>query len=90
MIALMSLRRLREGDALEDADVVLARGSELGQAMLQAYALQCHCLVESTGSGRIRSASSAASANSARRSVSTRSCLLHRIATLSAVSFIVT
>jgi hypothetical protein len=35
MIALVSLRRLREGDVLEDADVVLARGSELGQAMLQ-------------------------------------------------------
>jgi hypothetical protein len=38
----VKLRRLRDGDVLEDVDVVLVRGGELGQALLWANALQYH------------------------------------------------
>jgi hypothetical protein len=40
----VKLRRLREGDVLEDVDVVLVRGGELDQAVLRANALQYHSI----------------------------------------------
>jgi hypothetical protein len=42
IIALVKLRRLRDGDVLEDAGVVLVRGGELDQAVLRANARQYH------------------------------------------------
>jgi hypothetical protein len=40
----VKLRRLREGDVLEDVDVVPVRGAELDQAVLRANALQYHSI----------------------------------------------
>jgi hypothetical protein len=40
----VKLRRLREGDVPVDAGVVLVRGGELDQAVLQANALQYHSI----------------------------------------------
>jgi hypothetical protein len=45
----VKLRRLREGDVLDDVDVVFVRGGELDQAVLEANALQYHRVYGGSG-----------------------------------------
>lgn len=45
----MKLRRLREGDVLDDGDVMLVRGGELDPGLLRADALRYHSVYGSYG-----------------------------------------
>jgi hypothetical protein len=45
----MKLRRLREGDVLDDGDIVLVRGGELDPEVLRADALRYHGVYRSYG-----------------------------------------
>ena len=45
----MKLRRLREGDVLDDGDIVLVRGGELDPGVLSADALRYHAIYGSNG-----------------------------------------
>ena len=45
----MKLRRLREGDVLDDGDIVLVRGGELDLAVLRTDALRYHGVYGSYG-----------------------------------------
>jgi hypothetical protein len=45
----VKLRRLREGDALQDGEVVLVRGGELNPAVLRADALRYQCIYGTYG-----------------------------------------
>jgi hypothetical protein len=49
IIAVVKLRRLREGDVLDDGDVVLVRGGELDQDILHADALRYHSIYGAYG-----------------------------------------
>lgn len=48
-IANVKLRRLREGDLLDDGDIMLVRGGELDPEVLRADALRYHAIYGSFG-----------------------------------------
>lgn len=45
----MKLRRLREGDVLDDGEITLVRGGELDKDVLRADAIRYHCIYGNYG-----------------------------------------